>query len=79
MVEELGGFFGLALGNQHLGAVFYFGDFVEGFLLEAVGGAKEGLLGAAPLHSGELVGLAVMPNPGFFTVAQLSALVEAIG
>ena len=79
MVEQLGGFLGLVFGNQGFGFAFERWNLVEGLLLEAVGGAEKRLLGAAPLHSGQFVGLAVMPNPSFLAVAQLTAFVEAIG
>lgn len=78
LVEQQGGIFGLAFRNQALRFLFNGRDFIESLVFETGHVAEQGLLGAAPLHGGEFVGFAIVPDPGFFAVTQLTALVETI-
>ena len=78
LIEQLRGILGLVFVNEALGFLLDGRDFIEGLVFETGHVAEQSLFGAAPLHGGQFVGLAVVPNPGFLAIAQLTAFVEPI-
>ena len=75
LVEHLGGFVFLAFIEQVLSFLLYSRNLVKGFVFKTHGVAQKNGFGATPLHSGEFVSLAVMPNPGLLAIAKLTAFI----